>query len=276
MRTVQVGDITVGGGRLVFIAGPCVIESRDLVLHVAEKLHLIADELDVPIIFKASYLKDNRSSIESPRGPGMEDGLKILAEVREQHGLPVTTDIHTAEEARTAADVVDLVQVPAFLCRQTSLLIAAARTGVPVNVKKGQFISPAEMKNVIKKLDESNAAGIMVTERGTFFGYNRLVNDFVGLADMIELGHPVCFDATHSTQQPGGLGVRSGGRAERAPMLARAAVAVGVHAVFIETHPDCNNALCDASSMLPLDQLPPLVRQLKELDEFIRRSAYIV
>ncbi|MBN1560619.1 3-deoxy-8-phosphooctulonate synthase [candidate division KSB1 bacterium] len=274
MKTVQVGDISVGGGTLVFIAGPCVIESRDLVLRVAEAIRAIADEVNVPIIFKSSYLKDNRSSLDSPRGPGMEEGLKILAEVREQHGLPVTTDIHSAEEARTAADVVDLVQIPAFLCRQTSLLLAAARTGVPINVKKGQFISPAEMHNVIKKLGDS--AGVMVTERGTFFGYHRLVNDFVGLADMLEFGHPVCFDVTHSTQQPGQLGVRSGGRPERAPALARAAVAVGVHALFIETHPDCANALCDASSMLPLEQLPSLLRQLKDLGEFVRCSGYDV
>ncbi|MBN1465834.1 3-deoxy-8-phosphooctulonate synthase [candidate division KSB1 bacterium] len=271
MKTLTVGEIVIGAEQLVFIAGPCVIESRDLVLRTAETIQAIADELNVPIIFKSSYLKDNRSSLSSPAGPGMQEGLKILAEVRQQCGLAVTTDIHSAEEAKVAATVVDLLQVPAFLCRQTSLLVAAAQTGVPVNVKKGQFISPAEMVHVIKKLEEANAAGILLTERGTFFGYNRLVNDFVGLADLLELGRPVCFDATHSTQLPG-LGPQSGGRPERAPTLARAAVVTGVHALFIETHPDCENALCDAATMLPLQQLRPLLRQLRDLHDFMRQS----
>lgn len=270
MTTINVGDIQIGPKRpLVFIAGPCVIESRDMVMDEAEQIRAIADELNVPMIFKASYLKDNRSSIDSPRGPGIDDGLQILADVRREFGLPLTTDIHDVDQASVAGEVVDILQIPAFLCRQTSLLMAAALTGKVVNVKKGQFVSPAEMKNVVRKLQDSKAAGIMLTERGTFFGYNRLVNDFIGLADMAELGVPVCFDATHSTQQPGGLGSISGGRPDRAPALARAAVVTGVQAVFIETHPDCKNAICDAATQLPLEQLKPLVATLKELHEFM-------
>ncbi len=270
MKTIKVGDIQIGPRLpLVFIVGPCVIESRDLVMSEAEQIRTIADELNVPVIFKSSYLKDNRSSIDSPRGPGIDEGLQILADVRTQFNMPLTTDIHNVDQAKIAGQVVDLLQIPAFLCRQTSLLSAAAATGRAVNVKKGQFVSPAEMKNVVRKLEESNAAGIMLTERGTFFGYNRLVNDFIGLADMAELGYPVCFDATHSTQQPGGLGLMSGGRPDRAPGLARAAVATGVQAVFIESHPDCKNALCDAATQLPLEQLKPLMATLKELHEFI-------
>ncbi len=270
MKTISVGHIPIGPALpLVFIAGPCVIESRDMVMNEAELLRSIADELNVPIIFKASYLKDNRSSIDSPRGPGLDEGLKILADVRREFDMPLTTDIHDVDQARSAAEVVDLLQIPAFLCRQTSLLTAAAATGKIINVKKGQFVSPAEMKNVVRKLKESKAAGIMLTERGTFFGYNRLVNDFIGLADMAELGYPVCFDATHSTQQPGGRGAMSGGRPDRAPALARAAVATGVQAVFIEAHPDCQNAMCDAATQLPLEQLKPLIATLKELHEFM-------
>lgn len=270
MKTIDVGHIQIGPELpLVFIVGPCVIESRDLVMREAEFLRSIADEVQVPIVFKSSYLKDNRSSIKSHRGPGIEQGLQILGEVREQFELPITTDVHDIEQAQLAGRVVDLLQIPAFLCRQTSLLVAAASTKKPVNVKKGQFISPAEMKNVAQKLEESGAAGIMLTERGTFFGYNRLVNDFIGLADMAEHGYPVCFDATHSTQQPGALEKMSGGRPDRAPTLARAAVATGVQAVFMESHPDCQNALCDAAAMLPLDQLKPLIQQLKSLHELV-------
>lgn len=270
MQTIKVRDIPIGPNLpLVFLAGPCVIETRDLVMRVAERIRFIADTLKVPIIYKASYLKDNRSSAKSPRGPGLEAGLRILAEVRHQFDLPITTDVHDSEQAETAGEVVDLLQIPAFLCRQTSLLLTAAATGKPVNVKKGQFVSPVEMKSVVNKLVNAHANGIMLTERGTFFGYHRLVNDFIGLADMAEIGFPVCFDATHSTQHPGGLGERSGGRPERAPMLARAAVAAGVQALFFESHPDCANALCDAATMLPLDQLQPLIRQLTELHAFL-------
>lgn len=270
MKTIKIGDIHIGPDLpLVFITGPCVIESRDLVMSEAEQIRAVADELKVPIIFKSSYLKDNRSSIKSHRGPGIDEGLQILADVRTQFNMALTTDIHDVEQAKIAGEVVDLLQIPAFLCRQTSLLIAAAATGKAVNVKKGQFVSPSEMQNVARKLEESRAAGIMLTERGTFFGYNRLVNDFIGLADMAEFGYPVCFDVTHSTQQPGGLGAKSGGRPDRAPGLARAAVATGVQAVFIETHPDCQNALCDAATMLPLEQLKPLIGTLKELHELI-------
>ncbi|MBN1480614.1 3-deoxy-8-phosphooctulonate synthase [candidate division KSB1 bacterium] len=270
MQTIHVRDLQIGPGLpLVFIAGPCVIETRALVMSEAEHIRRIADELKVPIIFKASYLKDNRSSIKSPRGPGIEEGLRVLADVRDQYNMPITTDVHDTEQAHSAGDVVDLLQIPAFLCRQTSLLLAAAATGKPINVKKGQFVSPTEMKSVIHKLVTANASGIMLTERGTFFGYQRLVNDFIGLADMADLGWPVCFDATHSTQQPGSLGDLSGGRPERAPVLARAAVAAGVQALFFESHPDCQNALCDAATMLPLDQLKPVLKQLTELHDFL-------
>jgi 2-dehydro-3-deoxyphosphooctonate aldolase (KDO 8-P synthase) len=262
-KTIRVGKLEAGPGKpLLIISGPCVIESLEQCLRIAEAIGGACRRLGMPYIFKASFDKANRSSINSPRGPGLEKGLRILETVREKTGLPVTTDIHDEHQAAPAGQAVDLIQVPAFLCRQSDLLFAAGRTGKPINVKKGQFMSPAEMTNVAEKLEEAKAAGIMLTERGTFFGYNRLVNDFIGLGDMIDLGYPTCFDVTHSTQQPGGQGTKSGGRPDRAPLLAKAAVVAGVHALFIEAHPDPAHALSDGATVLPL---PVAVKLLEDV-----------
>lgn len=266
MGRITIGDHAVGeGSPLLVIAGPCVIESTGQCLEIATALRDRCAELGFSFIFKASFDKANRSSIDSPRGPGLDAGLEALARVRREAGAPVTTDIHEAHQAERVGEVVDLIQVPAFLCRQTDLLVAAAGTGRPVNVKKGQFMSPGEMSNVVGKLEQSGAAGVMLTERGTFFGYNRLVTDFVALADMMDLGPPVCFDVTHSTQQPGGLSSQSGGRADRAPMLAKLATVAGVDALFIETHPDPPNALSDAAVVLAVDRTLSLLGELASL-----------
>jgi 2-dehydro-3-deoxyphosphooctonate aldolase (KDO 8-P synthase) len=271
MQSVVVGSVRIGMGEpLAVIAGPCAIESKDLCLMIGRAMRDRCAELGLGFIFKASFDKANRSSISSRRGLGMQQGLEVLAEVRDSLKVPVTTDIHEPQQAEPVAAAVDVLQVPAFLCRQTDLLVAAAATGKPVNVKKGQFVSPAEMANVVRKLKEGAAGrsgGIMLTERGTFFGYNRLVNDFVGLGDMMELGHPVCFDVTHSTQQPGGAadGQSSGGRPERAVLLARSAVAAGVQAVFLETHPDPRSALSDAATMLPLERAKAILGDLARI-----------
>lgn len=268
MNSIKVKNLHIGpSAPLTLIAGPCVAESEDLCLTIAQTLRDQCAQLGINYIFKASFDKANRSSIHSNRGPGLDQGLAILRKVAEKIDVPVTTDLHESHQASLVAQAVDLLQIPAFLCRQTDLLVAAAEAGKPVNVKKGQFLSPAEMKNVVAKLAEAGgqATGIMLTERGTFFGYNRLVNDFVGLGDMLELNWPVCFDVTHSTQQPGAQGHASGGRPDRAPLLARAAVAAGVQALFIETHPDPAKALSDAASMLPLTELQALLPQLTRL-----------
>ena len=285
-QQIEVGGVTIGpgdpgesvgsGGRpLTLIAGPCQAESKDLCMTVGQAVRDRCAELGLGYIFKASFDKANRSSIHTDRGPGIQAGLKMLTEVRDALGVPVTTDLHEPGQAKTVGEVVDLIQVPAFLCRQTDLLIAAAKTGKPVNVKKGQFMSPAEMRNVVTKLTEAGAGnqgkasggGIMLTERGTFFGYHRLVNDFAGLGDMMKLGWPVCFDVTHSTQHPGGGadGQSTGGRPDTAPLLARCAVAAGVHCLFIETHPEPSKAKSDAATMLPLDQTLSLLGELSVL-----------
>jgi len=255
--------------RLLVIGGPCVLESDAINHHIGETLRDTCAELGLDFVFKASFDKANRSSVKSPRGPGIKSGLERLAKLRESLGVPVTTDVHEASQCQLVAQTVDMLQVPAFLCRQTDLLLAAADTGKPVNVKKGQFMSPAEMGHVVAKIREGGCRMIMLTERGTTFGYNRLVNDFMGIGDLMELEVPICFDATHSTQLPGAEGERTGGRPERAPLLAKAAVAAGVSAVFIECHPEPAKALSDASTMLPLSSVPGLCRTL----EAIRRAA---
>jgi 2-dehydro-3-deoxyphosphooctonate aldolase (KDO 8-P synthase) len=255
--------------RLLVIGGPCVLESDAINQQIGETLRDTCKELGLSFVFKASFDKANRSSVKSPRGPGIKSGLERLAKLRESLGVPVTTDIHDASQCQAVAQVVDMLQVPAFLCRQTDLLLAAADTGKPVNVKKGQFMSPAEMGHVVAKVREGGCRMIMLTERGTTFGYNRLVNDFMGIGDLMDLEVPICFDATHSTQLPGAEGERTGGRPDRAPLLAKAAVAVGVSAIFIECHPEPAKALSDASTMLPLSSVPQL---LKTLDA-IRRAA---
>lgn len=258
-----IGTIRAGKGRpLVVIAGPCVLESPKTNDLIAQSLRDVCRTLGLPFIFKASYDKANRSSIRSARGPGVQSGLDELRRIKQQYSVPVTTDVHEPDQAQAAAEVADLLQVPAFLCRQTDLLAACAGTGKPVNVKKGQFLSPAEMKHVINKLSEGGCEQIMLTERGTFFGYHRLVNDFIGLGDLMDLGRPVCFDVTHSTQLPGAGEHTTAGRPDRAALLARAAVAAGVHAVFIECHPEPAKSLSDSSTMQPLDAMPALLKQL--------------
>ncbi|GAB4134696.1 3-deoxy-8-phosphooctulonate synthase [Thermopirellula anaerolimosa] len=259
----EIGPYRCGPGQpLLIIAGPCVIESRELTLQVAEFLRRTADRHRWQIVFKASFDKANRTSLRSYRGPGLEQGLQILAEVRETQGLPVTTDIHLPEQAATAAQVCDLLQIPAFLCRQTDLLVAAGATGKPVHVKKGQFLAPTDMRHVVTKLAEAGCRDILLGERGTFFGYGRLVNDMRSIPLMQSLGAPVIFDATHSVQEPGGQGERSGGDRRMVPTLARAAVAAGADGVFLETHPDPDNALSDGPNMVRLEDLPQLLSQL--------------
>jgi len=272
MKTIAAGDVHVGpSSPLTIIAGPCAAESRQLCFDLAGTLRDACAALGFGYVFKASFDKANRTSLAGARGAGMETALSWFAEVKTELGVPVTTDIHAPDQAAPAAAVVDILQIPAFLCRQTDLLVAAASTGAIVNVKKGQFLSPAEMVNVVAKLEgaatQGNVSfgGAMLTERGTFFGYNRLVNDFVGLGDMMEFGWPVCFDVTHSTQQPGGQGSSSGGRPERAPLLACAAVAAGVQALFIETHPDPPSAMSDAATMLPISETLELLPRLAAL-----------
>ena len=254
-----VGDVTFGGGGLGWILGPCVIESADLCRRVAEGLLLLGR----PFVFKASFDKANRSSAESLRGPGLEEGLRILEDVRSEFGIPVTTDVHDPAQVAAVAQVADLIQIPAFLCRQTDLIAAAAGSGKPVNVKKGQFLSPWDMGNVVHKA--AGAVGLMLTERGTCFGYNNLVVDMRGLAVMRELGCAVVFDATHAVQRPGGLGHASGGDRRFAPLLARAAAAVGVDGVFMEVHPDPDNAMSDGPNMIPLAEIAGVVEQIEKV-----------
>jgi 2-dehydro-3-deoxyphosphooctonate aldolase (KDO 8-P synthase) len=259
-------DISIGSGApLALIAGPCVIESIDIATKTAAFLKKLSSDLDIPVIFKASYDKANRTSISAFRGPGLTDGLDILAGIKKEFKLPVLSDVHTVEQMQPAARVLDIIQIPAFLCRQTDLLKAAARTGKPVNVKKGQFLAPWDMANVVEKLSEAGNRNVLLTERGAMFGYNNLVVDFRSLKIMQDLGCPVIFDATHSIQLPGGAGTSSGGQREFAPVLARAAVAAGADAVFMEVHPDPDRALCDGPNSLPLESLYGLVTELKKI-----------
>ncbi len=259
-REVVIGPVVCGPGRpLVWIAGPCVIESHELTLHIAEVLRELADRLDLQLIFKASFDKANRTSGKSFRGLGMEEGLRTLEAVKRRTGLPVTTDIHEVGQAVPVAEVCDLLQIPAFLARQTDLVQAAARTGAAVNVKKGQFMAPWDMKHVVAKMEEVGNRRLLLTERGTTFGYGQLVNDMRAIPWMQGLGCPVIFDATHSVQKPAGLGDRTGGEREMVPYLARAAVACGCDGVFVETHPRPDEALSDGPNMIALDDLPALV-----------------
>ena len=254
------------------IAGPCVIESEQLAIDTAGVLKEICVRLDIPLIFKSSFDKANRTSGSSFRGPGMEDGLRILAEVKRQVGLPVLTDVHEDTDISAVASVVDVMQTPAFLCRQTNFIHRVAAAGIPVNLKKGQFLSPWEMKNVVDKAKSTGNEQIMVCERGVSFGYNNLVSDMRSLAVMRETGCPVVFDATHSVQLPGGQGGSSGGQREFIPVLARAAVAVGVAGLFMETHPDPEQALSDGPNAWPLDQMEELLTTLRDLDAVSKRN----
>jgi 2-dehydro-3-deoxyphosphooctonate aldolase (KDO 8-P synthase) len=259
------------GQRLLVIAGPCVIEDEAMTLATAGKLREIAARWPIQLVFKASFDKANRTSVDSYRGPGLEEGLRILRRVRDLTGLPVTTDIHEASQAAPAAEVCDLLQIPAFLARQTDLLLAAARTGRPVNVKKGQFMAPGDMKHVIAKLEAGGCHHVLVTERGTFFGYGRLVNDMGAIPQMQSLGVPVVFDATHSVQQPGGLGSASGGNRQMVDPLARAATAVGADGLFFETHPEPDTAPSDGPNMIPLNEFGELLSRVVAIRETVER-----
>ena len=253
--------------KLFIIAGPCVIESPELCLQIGTHVKRVCDSLGLTYVFKASFDKANRSSNASFRGPGITEGLAILDRVKRELGVPVLTDIHEPEQAAVAGEVVEILQVPAFLARQTDLLIACGKTDRYVNIKKGQFMSPQEMGNAVEKVKSTGNDRILLTERGTFFGYNRLVNDFTALPIMKAFGVPVCFDITHSTQQPAGLGNQSGGNPQFSPMLARAAVAAGVDGLFLECHPDPRNAKSDAATMLNLNEVEPLLRSCKQIAE---------
>jgi len=270
-KIVKIGQgIKIGqGNQLVLIAGPCVIESREICFKIAQRLVELTVKEKIPFVFKASYDKANRSSINSFRGPGIEKGLEILGEIKQKLHVPVLTDVHSVQEARRAAEVVDIVQIPAFLCRQTDILVAAAETGKVINVKKGQFLAPWDMKNVIQKIEHTGNKNIILTERGTSFGYNNLVADMRSLVVMREMGYPVVFDATHSVQRPGGAGTSSAGDSQWAPVLARSAVAAGCDGVYLETHINTDDALCDKENMIPLANIGFLWKVLRIIHDIV-------
>jgi len=270
-QPVKIGDFSIGSGRpFALIAGPCVIEDNETPLKIAAHLKQLTNRLDIPYIFKASYDKANRTSIHSFRGPGLTEGLAVLAQVRQKIGVPVLSDIHQMADAAPAGEVLDVIQIPAFLCRQTDLLVEAAKTGKPINIKKGQFISPWDMANVVEKIRHAGNEQILITERGVMFGYNNLVSDFRSIPIMQQTGCPVIFDATHSVQLPGGAGAASGGQREFAPLLARAAIAVGADALFIEVHPEPDQALSDGPNAIKLDDVEELLVQLKHIQQAIK------
>jgi 2-dehydro-3-deoxyphosphooctonate aldolase (KDO 8-P synthase) len=277
MKPVAVKNWLIGPGQpLLVMCGPCVIESEDHCLQLAESLSEIFSRLDIPLVFKASYDKANRSSYSSFRGPGLEEGLRILERVQREFDLPVVTDVHSPEEARSAGEVCDILQIPAFLCRQTDLIVAAGQTGKVVSVKKGQFMSPWEMQNVVEKLRATQNERIILVDRGTTFGYNNLVSDMRCIPIMQKFGVPVCFDATHSVQLPGGRGDSSGGEREFIPTLAKAAIAAGANCLFIEAHPNPAEAKSDAASVMDLKELPALLKTLKQLYEIVSDSQKVV
>jgi 2-dehydro-3-deoxyphosphooctonate aldolase (KDO 8-P synthase) len=271
VREIIIGNVRIGGKRpLALIAGPCVIEDEKATLRSAERLMTITNGLSVPLIFKASFDKANRTSSASYRGPGLKEGLRILAKVRETMGVPVLSDIHSIEQVRPASQVLDVIQIPAFLCRQTDLVIAVAESGRVVNIKKGQFLAPWDMGNVVEKAASAGNENIILTERGVSFGYNNLVSDMRSLPILRGLGYPVVYDATHSVQLPGGLGGSSGGQREFVEYLARAAVATGVDGIFLEVHEDPDSALCDGPNSVKLGELAGLLKKLKAIDAIIK------
>lgn len=273
MTHVQVADLSIGNDRpLTIIAGPCQLESADHAQMIAGTLKDACDAAGAQFVFKASYDKANRTSLSGKRGLGIDQGLKVLADLSKAIGVPVLTDVHNEAQCPVAADAVDIIQIPAFLCRQTDMLIAAGETGAAINVKKGQFLSPWEMPNVVAKIESTGNKRILLTERGTTFGYNTLVADMRSLPQMAQTGYPVVMDATHSVQQPGGQGGSSGGQREFAPVMARAAVAIGVGAVFLETHQDPDNAPSDGPNMVYLDQMPALIDTLMQLDRIAKAN----
>jgi len=270
-QKIKIGTLTIEAGSPFFlIAGPCVIEDEDISLEIAGFLKETGEKLQIPIIFKASYDKANRTSLESFRGPGMDRGLEILQKVKDTTGLPVLSDVHQTGDVEKAAEILDVIQVPAFLCRQTDLILAVARSGLPINIKKGQFISPRDMGPTIEKATSTGNSNIIITERGTFFGYNNLVVDMRSIAIMKGFGFPVVFDATHSVQLPGGDGTRSGGEREFVTHLSKAAVAAGADGVFMEIHPDPDSALCDGPNSLPLHEVESLLCMLKDIHGLVR------
>ncbi|KMW57627.1 2-Keto-3-deoxy-D-manno-octulosonate-8-phosphate synthase [Candidatus Rhodobacter oscarellae] len=270
-KTIEIGNVTIGGrAPFALITGPCQLESLDHARMMAEKIAEACSATGTGFIFKASYDKANRSSLGSERGLGMAKGLEVLGKIREEFGCPVLTDVHEPGHCAPAAEVCDVLQIPAFLCRQTDLLLAAGETGRAINIKKGQFLAPWDMAHVAAKLASTGNEKIMLCERGTSFGYNTLVNDFRGLPIMAQTGYPVVFDATHSVQQPGGQGTHSGGQREFAPVLARAACAVGVSALFIETHQDPDNAPSDGPNMIPVDEMAGLIAGLRQIDDLLK------
>jgi 2-dehydro-3-deoxyphosphooctonate aldolase (KDO 8-P synthase) len=265
----KVGNVELGGGELFLIAGPCVVESEAHAMKMAEAISRITHQLGVPYIFKASYDKANRTSATSHRGPGVDEGLRVLGRVRSEFGLPVLTDVHETTQVRAASEVADVLQIPAFLCRQTDLIVEAARTGRAVNIKKGQFLAPHDMKNAIAKVSSQNNERVIITERGTSFGYNNLIVDFRGLPIMRGFGYPVVYDITHSLQRPGGLGTATGGDSEFIEYMARAGVACGVDGIFMEVHDNPAAALSDGPNSLPLERLAPLLEKLKAIHALV-------
>jgi len=272
-RTVQVGNISIGSQhRIILIAGPCVIEDEAETISLAKDLFSICKEKGIPLIFKSSYDKANRSSINSYRGPGIKQGLAILRQVKEKLGIPVLSDVHCRQEVDQAAKVLDVIQIPAFLCRQTDLLITAGQTGKVINVKKGQFLAPWDVRHVVEKISSTGNQQILITERGTCFGYNQLVSDFRALPIMRNYGYPVIYDATHSVQQPGGLGISSGGQREFVAPLVRAAVAVGCDGIFLEVHREPERALSDGPNMVPIADLPLLLQQVLKIRKAMKNE----
>jgi 2-dehydro-3-deoxyphosphooctonate aldolase (KDO 8-P synthase) len=266
-REISIANTKLGGNNpLYIIAGPCVIENEDIVFYTAEKLKEICSQVGLSLLFKSSYDKANRTSLSSFRGLGLDKGLKVLSDVKGRFGIPVISDVHSVEEVKPASEVLDALQIPAFLCRQTDLLLSASLTGKPVNIKKGQFLAPWDVKNIIDKFISTGNQNLFITERGTSFGYNNLVVDFRGQSIMRAFGYPVIFDVTHSLQLPGGLGSSSGGQREFAKPLARAAVAVGVDGLFMEVHPEPDKALCDGPNMIPIDDVPDFLRVMKQIN----------
>ena len=270
MREITIGNITAGGNNPpLIIAGPCVIENEEIIFHTAQRLKEICLSVGLPFVFKSSFDKANRTSVTSFRGPGIEKGLRLLAEVKSRVAVPVISDIHSIEQIRPAAEILDIIQIPAFLCRQTDLLVAASNTGKPVSVKKGQFLAPWDVQNIIGKFTSTGNEKLMLTERGTTFGYNNLVVDFRSFPIMRSFGYPVIFDVTHSLQLPGGQGGCSGGQREYAGTLARAAAAAGVDGFFMEVHPDPDIAMCDGPNMIPLDEVEKLLRDIKKISSIV-------
>ena len=271
MREVQINGITIGNGRpFALIAGPCVIESEEMCVRLASRLKKISAELEIGFIFKASFDKANRSSGSAYRGPGVKKGMQILADIKKEFHLPVTSDVHSVEDVEMLSDLLDIIQIPAFLCRQTDLILAAAKTGKPINIKKGQFLAPWDVRNIIEKMTAAGNHNIIITERGSTFGYNNLVVDFKGLPIMRGFGYPVCFDATHSVQLPGGAGTSSGGQREFVPTLIRAGVAVGIDALFMEVHEDPDNALSDGPNMVTPDELVAILKNAIYIDNLVK------